>query len=196
MARKVLSAILALLVVSISLSGCISQFSGDFDSSDSENGDSSSELAYTEDGIFTCIEHENLTRCWQTHVPEDIDESYQVPLVVDMHGYSSHSTEQRHMSSFDTLADEENFIVVYPDGDGEVDKLSGDTNQSWNAGWCCSHSVNEEIDDVGFIEKMIQRYSKIQHRHQQDIRIRMVKWLCDVSKTGNGIKRYFCCSWM
>ena len=44
-----------------------------------------------------------------------------------MHGYSSHSTEQRQMSSFETLANEEDFIVVYPDGDGEVDKLTGET---------------------------------------------------------------------
>ena len=73
-----------------------------------------------------------------------------------MHGFGSHSTEQRHMSSFDTIADEEGFIVVYPDGDSSVDKLTGNTNQAWNAGWCCSHSVNEDIDDVGFIEKMIQ----------------------------------------
>ena len=156
MARKGLSAFLALLVASISLSGCIGQFGGDSDLNDSNNGDSSSDLEYTEDGIFTCIEHGNLTRCWQTHVPEYIDQSSPVPLVVDMHGYSSHSTEQRQMSSFETLANEEDFIVVYPDGDGEVDKLTGETNQAWNAGWCCSHSVNEEIDDVGFIEKMIQ----------------------------------------
>ncbi len=156
MARKGLSAILALLVASISLSGCIGQFGGDSDLNDSKDGDSSSDLEYTEDGIFTCIEHGNLTRCWQTHVPEYLDQSSPVPLVVDMHGYSSHSTEQRQMSSFETLANEEDLIVVYPDGDGEVDKLTGETNQAWNAGWCCSHSVNEEIDDVGFIEKMIQ----------------------------------------
>ena len=112
MARKGLSTILALLIASISLSGCIGQFGGDSDLNDSKNGDSSSDLEYTEDGIFTCIEHENLTRCWQTHVPEYIDQSSPVPLVVDMHGYSSHSTEQRQMSSFETLANEEDFIVV------------------------------------------------------------------------------------
>ena len=68
MAGKGLSAILAMLVVSISLSGCIGQFGGESSLNDSEDGDSSSELEYTKDGIFTCIEHGNLTRCWQTHV--------------------------------------------------------------------------------------------------------------------------------
>ena len=52
MARKGLSTILALLIASISLSGCIGQFSGDSGLSDSEDGDSSSDLEYTEDGFL------------------------------------------------------------------------------------------------------------------------------------------------
>ena len=153
MGRRKVATIHALLILSVALSGCFSDNSNSNYSSD--EGDSNTP-EYFEDGKFTCLDHDNLTRCWQTHVPEYLDESTPVPLIVDMHGYGSHSTEQREMSSFDTLANEEDFIVVYPEGDGELDKLTGKLNQAWNAGWCCSHSVNEEIDDVGFIEKMIQ----------------------------------------
>ena len=28
-------------------------------------------------------------------------------------------------------------------------------NQAWNSGWCCAHSAREDIDDRGFIEKIV-----------------------------------------
>lgn len=155
MARKGLSAILALLVASISLSGCIGQEGAETDSSQSENDGTENKLPYTEDGIFTCVEHDNETRCWQTHIPENLDPSTPVPLVVDMHGFGSDSTEQRHLSAFDTISEEDNMIVVYPDGTFELNELDGRENQAWNAGWCCAHAATEDVDDVGFIEKMV-----------------------------------------
>jgi len=61
---------------------------------------------YIEDGIFKCIDHEGLSRCWQTHIPDDLDPTESVPLIIDMHGYASDSTAHRKLSSFDTIADE------------------------------------------------------------------------------------------
>lgn len=153
MAGQKITIIQALLVLSVAFSGCISENNKSNYSNDGEDNEA---IENFEDGIFTCLDHDNLTRCWQTHIPENLDSSIAAPLIVDMHGFGSNSTEQKHMSAFDSIADTEGVIVVYPDGDAEIDKLSGDSNQAWNAGWCCSHSVNEEIDDVGFIEKMVE----------------------------------------
>ena len=104
MARKKVAALHALLILSFALSGCISENNkSNYSSDDSSPG----VPEYFEDGIFTCLDHDNMTRCWQTHIPENLDQTTSVPLIVDMHGFGSDSTEQKHMSAFDTIADEE-----------------------------------------------------------------------------------------
>jgi polyhydroxybutyrate depolymerase len=67
-----------------------------------------------------------------------------VPLVVAIHGYTVDSTEMETSSHFDDLAQQDGFIVVYPQG----------LSNSWNAGSCCGHNSN---DDVGFIRALIDR---------------------------------------
>ena len=104
-------------------------------------------LPYEIIGIYKCIDHNSEQRCWQTHEPDNLDSNQSVPLIVDMHGYSSNSTEQREMSDFDEIADQYGAIVIYPDGLGD--------EQSWNAGWCCGESNAENRDDVGFLLNMI-----------------------------------------
>ncbi len=54
-------------------------------------------------------------------------------------------------SNFSALADQKNFIVAYPNGNGRLaDKLL-----TWNGGTCCAYSVTHNIDDVGFIRDVI-----------------------------------------
>ena len=52
-------------------------------------------------------------------------------------------------SHFDVIAEENNVIVVYPQG----------YEDSWNAGWCCGQAKDEEINDVGFILQLIDYIS-------------------------------------
>ena len=154
MRRAVAGLVLAILACN-ALAGCF----GDGDPSGGGGvGDGSGDpsIPYTEDGIFTCIDHDNLTRCWQTHVPEDLDPEVAVPLIIDMHGYASDSTVHRDLSSFNDIADEDGAIVVYPDGvSGKRMEWEMEENRAWNAGWCCAHSALDDIDDVGFIEKVV-----------------------------------------
>jgi poly(3-hydroxybutyrate) depolymerase len=154
MRRAVAGLVLAILACN-ALAGCF----GDEDpSSEVEGGDVSGDpsIPYTEDGIFTCTDHDNLTRCWQTHVPEDLDPEVAVPLIIDMHGYASDSTIHRDLSSFDDIANEDGAIVVYPDGvSGKGMEWEMEENRTWNAGWCCAHSALDDIDDIGFIEKVV-----------------------------------------
>ncbi len=141
-----------LLLLTTSLAGCTV---GDGDSSDA-NDEPEEPLPYFQDGDFTCIEHDNLTRCWLTHIPDNLDPNEPVPLIIDLHGYASTSSEQMGLSSFDDIADEEGAIVIYPDGavgnNGEWDL---EQNQAWNSGWCCAHSARDDVDDVGFIEQLV-----------------------------------------
>jgi len=155
MGRGIIATLTSLLLVCTALSGCIAE--GDGDSPDATDGSGIEEpLPYFQDGIFTCIEHDNLTRCWQTHIPDNLDLNETVPLIIDMHGYGSDSTDHRELSSFNAIADEEGAIVIYPDGvSGFNMEWDQEETQAWNSGWCCAHSTREGIDDVGFIEKIV-----------------------------------------
>ncbi|MAD56456.1 MAG: hypothetical protein CL974_02795 [Euryarchaeota archaeon] len=152
MGPKISAWALSVIIVSMTLSGCMSS-----DDNNSENDAILEEdPPYIEDGIFTCVEHDNLTRCWQTHVPDNLDNNETVPLIIDMHGYASDSTFHRALSSFNDIADEEGAIVIYPDGVlGLNQDWDLEENQAWNSGWCCAHSAREDIDDVGFIERIV-----------------------------------------
>jgi len=97
-------------------------------------------------GIFRCIEVNSEQRCWQTHEPSDSLSGPSVPLVVDLHGYGFNSTEHRRISEFDEITSDENAVVLYPDA----------LDFSWNSGWCCAASKDQNRDDLGFILEMVE----------------------------------------
>ena len=56
----------------------------------------------------------------------------------------------QNQSQLSLKADLENFIVVYPEG------VKSSLNiRTWNAGWCCGFASNNNIDDVGFIDSLL-----------------------------------------
>ncbi|MCP2507777.1 MAG: hypothetical protein NLN64_05755 [Candidatus Thalassarchaeaceae archaeon] len=145
--------LVSLLLISVILSGCLSEDRYSEDSLD-ENQDEL--LPYQEDGIYTCINHDNISRCWQTHIPDNLPINSSVPLIIDLHGFGSDSTEHRKLSDFNTIADEYGAIVVYPDGVTNQNSWDTEANQGWNAGWCCADPAINDVDDVGFIEQMVE----------------------------------------
>src|SRR5947207_6556017 len=52
------------------------------------------------------------------YVPRSYDRSKPTPLVISMHGAGLWGASQRDISGWNTLADKEGFIVVYPSGVG------------------------------------------------------------------------------
>lgn len=77
------------------------------------------------------------------YVPNSYTGSTAVPLVVDMHGYTSSDSAQKSVSGWDDLADDKGFVVAYPQGN----------SNSWNAqGQCCGSST---ADDVQFIRNVV-----------------------------------------
>ncbi|GAB3682085.1 PHB depolymerase family esterase [Actinocorallia lasiicapitis] len=69
------------------------------------------------------------------------------PLVVALHGGASSAQQFQKQSGFDDVADDAKFVVAYPDGFAF----------SWNAGGCCGPAKIGNLDDVGFLKKMIER---------------------------------------
>jgi polyhydroxybutyrate depolymerase len=77
------------------------------------------------------------------YVPSSYTGSSAVPLVVDMHGYTSNNDQQQSISGWDDLAAQVGFIVAYPQG----------VSNSWNAqGQCCGSST---ANDVQFIRNVV-----------------------------------------
>jgi len=103
--------------------------------------------SYTSPYGDDCVLHEGYYRCWDIYVPQGL--TGPAALVIDMHGASWNPSRQRAVSGFETLADSEGFIIVWPYGMGNT----------WNSGTCCEPASEENIDDVGFIRKLVARVS-------------------------------------
>lgn len=89
------------------------------------------------------------TRRYLLHVPDSLGTGEPVPLVVDLHGFAQWPANQRDISNWDELADEEGFIVVHPEGTG------------FPLRWA-SHSPDEPqtARDVQFIADLIDHLSE------------------------------------
>ncbi|HET8964101.1 MAG TPA: T9SS type A sorting domain-containing protein [Chitinophagales bacterium] len=96
------------------------------------------------------IEVDGLTRSYRIYVPSAYDGSTAVPLLFNLHGYSSNSFEQEFYGEFRNIADTANFIMVCPDGTFDVYGF-----QYWNS----FVADNIGVDDVNFISNLIDTIS-------------------------------------
>lgn len=99
---------------------------------------------------YDTIQHDNLDRSFLIHLPDGYTGTDSLPMIIAMHGGIGSAANLQNQSLLSEKADEENFIVVYPQG---VKNNLG--IRTWNGGYCCGYAVNQNIDDVGFLSKMI-----------------------------------------
>ena len=90
--RRSLSALVLLLFLSSALSGCLSNTDTTAKDEEEDSGTTPSQNG----GLF-CIEHDGLERCWEKHVPENLDPDVPVPLVVDVQGALKLRLELLHL---------------------------------------------------------------------------------------------------
>ena len=101
--------------------------------------------------IKKSLTHDGLKRTYLVHLPKNYSPAESYPLVFALHGGSgtakrfNRSTRNR----FNDLADEENFILVYPQG---IKKSWNDNPNRQDGG---ARKLN--IDDVGFFKKLISK---------------------------------------
>lgn len=79
---------------------------------------------------------------WEDGKPADAP-----PLVIALHGGLANMGKMEDLTGFDDLSDEHGFLVAYPDG----------FMTTWNAGDCCGAAKIGNIDDVGFLTKLIDK---------------------------------------
>lgn len=101
---------------------------------------------YTQQTLNKTITHDGGTREYIIHIPGSYDGSSDVPLLFCFHGYTSSANTIMSYSKFNTISNNNGFIVVYPQGT----LLDGNTH--WNVGgW----TLNSTTDDVGFTDALL-----------------------------------------
>ncbi len=92
-----------------------------------------------------------LRRTYVVHLPPGYDTDRPLPMIVMLHGAFGTGKGMARNDGFNRLADEKQFIAIYPNGVGALGLF-----QHWNAGHCCSKAAEAGIDDVGFIATVIE----------------------------------------
>ncbi|NGY05271.1 extracellular catalytic domain type 1 short-chain-length polyhydroxyalkanoate depolymerase [Solimonas terrae] len=93
-------------------------------------------------------------RHYVVHTPDGIG-NRPAPLVVALHGGAGTGAIMESQTGLDSVADQNGFIVVYPDGIG----------RAWNAGSCCATPMKDNVDDVGFVRAVI---ADVKHHYAVD----------------------------
>jgi polyhydroxybutyrate depolymerase len=105
------------------------------------------------------LDVEGILRYYYLYVPPDLGDRVGVPLVILLHGAGGNPRTVRNLTGMNELAEQEKFIVAYPQGTGVRDR-----QLTWNAGQCCGFAYENDIDDVAFIRELTAELSS-----QQDI---------------------------
>jgi len=97
------------------------------------------------------ITHDGITRNHITYVPTSYVPGTAVPLVFAMHGFTQSAEAMMNLTGFNDLAEQEGFIVAYPNG----------VNNGWNTN--SPFPGGSTADDVGYIgalrDTLIAQYS-------------------------------------
>jgi len=138
---------LLILVVSVLNLSCAS-YIGHGKSADGQNTSSPDTLKYH---YSSSIFSGGLQRTYSVHIPNSYDKTSPTPLVISLHGGGGTGQGMNKLTNFDSIADAENFIVIYPDG----------FEKHWNDGRNVQRyrTQAQNIDDVGFISALIDNIS-------------------------------------
>lgn len=90
------------------------------------------------------LEFDGKQRAAIVHVPANYDPQTPTPLVLNLHGFTMNAQQQVAFTGMNATADADGFVVAYGDGLGN----------SWNAGGCCGTSLQNNVDDVGFLRAL------------------------------------------
>jgi polyhydroxybutyrate depolymerase len=104
--------------------------------------------------IYDSIYVDTMWRTYMTHLPDGYDNAAQYPLVLAFHGGQAGNASLgwfalAYQSELSQKADSAGFIVVYPEGS------VFNNNRTWNAGDCCPPAMNQAVDDVAFVDHLL-----------------------------------------
>lgn len=93
--------------------------------------------------INTTLQHDGKTRAYRLYIPQSYDPNVSSPLILNFHGFSNNIDIQYDRSSFQQLAEQNQFIFVTPQG--------------INNGWAINNFFGGFEDDLGFVDALIDK---------------------------------------
>lgn len=102
-----------------------------------------------------------IERTYIMHLPAGYQKSNSYPLIFVLHGGTANAENAMRMSQMSPKADQEGFIVVYPNGTGKFE----DKFLHWNDGSERSDKEVNSVDDVAFFQQLI---SYLESNYQVD----------------------------
>ena len=100
--------------------------------------------------VPTTTSYNLIRRSFLLYLPTGYDSGKPLPLVLVLHGAFSSAGQTEEETGFSRLAEQEKFIVAYPEGVGLFGLF-----QHWNAGHCCGPAVADGVDDVAFLDEVV-----------------------------------------
>lgn len=97
--------------------------------------------------IIDSFEHDGIEREYILYLPASYTGAEAFPLILNFHGYGSDATQQMLYSDLFARANENEFIIVHPNGTQDV----AVGNAFWNVGW----NPDDSVDDVGFVHELL-----------------------------------------
>lgn len=94
------------------------------------------------------ISHDNEVREYMLYVPSSYNSANPTPVVMNFHGFGGQAADYMNYADMRSLADAENFILVYPQG------TCLDGSSHWNTSLPGGDNKSS-ADDFGFIEALI-----------------------------------------
>jgi polyhydroxybutyrate depolymerase len=88
----------------------------------------------------------NIQRQYRLHVPVGYDPQHPTPLVLNIHGHGGTASWQERNTNYSALADQQHFLVVYPQG-----TLGSDSK----TGWATGGKVTPRVNDVLFFSDLL-----------------------------------------
>lgn len=85
------------------------------------------------------------------HIPPAYDGNLYLPLVIVLHGGGQNAEGVQRLTEMDEDADQFGFVVAYPNGSGRLEERV----LTWNSGHCCEYALERQVDDVQFIDSLI-----------------------------------------
>ncbi len=93
------------------------------------------------------LEFGGITRVYHIHIPPSYDRRNPAPLLFAFHGLGGDGKWMENETKLNETADQEGFIVVYPDG----------YKASWSDGSGVTPAGRAGVDDVGFVSALIDK---------------------------------------
>ncbi len=100
------------------------------------------------------ITSQNRSRSFVVYLPSRYRQGDPLPLVLAFHGGRGSGEQLARNTNFNSIAEREGFIVVYPDG------IRSGNAYSWNDARQ-TNDPNEAIDDLGFIQDLLDELMAI-----------------------------------